>query len=267
MDLPKELHTIIVSYLDDFRDVDNYQSVYNTIEWNELIRLRYPEFHTLNLNKYNNKYIYYDLIMHKCKNWEIYIPVFTETAEYLFINGLMSPLKISLEQISKYDSIEIFKLNQKYVDSLFKYYIANDYHKLIEYILNNKLLNSKDLFNSLVSVQLKRVNWDIINLILKFINNIELDNDNFNMLFMRSSNELAIHLISILEELRNVELIYYLPKWINLCQDVDLKFFIKFWEKYSPFLSQVDIQEILSKLDKSKNLAVVNYLEILSEYQ
>ena len=66
--------------------------------------------------------------------------------------------------------------------------------------------------------------------------------------------------VSEIGALRNVELIYYLPKWINLCQNVDLKFFIKFWEKYSPVLGQVDIQEIYSKLDKSKNLDVVNYL-------
>src|SRR5665647_2359790 len=85
VELPGEIHTLIISYLDDFYDVDNYQSeMISRINWTELIRINFPLFYNVEkLLKYKSKFIYYDFLMNRFNNFVVRIPTFTETAEYL----------------------------------------------------------------------------------------------------------------------------------------------------------------------------------------
>jgi len=109
--IPNEIITIITSYLNKIEDIDNINIIFHDkINWLLLFRLKFQELYKPIINKYYIPNIYKDLIMHRCRVWEEYVPALTETAEYLFLNDILDVnVNLSPNDICKYDSAELFK--------------------------------------------------------------------------------------------------------------------------------------------------------------
>jgi len=138
--LPSEIHTIIVSYIDDFVDLDNYTIVNSKINYIELIQLNFQDKYCKEIKNYNARIIYIDLLtMSKYPN-------FKETAEYLYLDVYNK--NVTSEECTnllKYNSIklfevfEIFKLQydrKSHLDHehIIFFYLKNKCYEVIEYI-------------------------------------------------------------------------------------------------------------------------------------
>ncbi len=265
VELPGEIHTIIISYLDNFYDVDTYQSEITTkINWTELILLNFPLFYNIEeLLKYKSKFIYYDFIMTRYNHIVITAPTFTETAEYLLSIDALELEMLSVDQLSKYDSIEIYlHLDQTVQTEIIEYYIGNDNIKVVKYLIDQKVIINSELINFVLSNY--RVSRNMINL----INTKELnENDILDILGQSiGTNKVAEYLIKFLPDValshdfknRTVEVL--------TAYMINFDIFKLFWEKYSSQFDGSYIREIIRILERDNESIDIMYRDDNSLY-
>jgi hypothetical protein len=273
MNIPSEIHNIILSYLNDFTDVRAFEIILNTnnigVKWLYLVSVKYPNKYFTNIIQFNPKEIYYALL----RSIRDDINISYILLEYLLLNkSIINPL---FEEITLHDNIRIFENyvntlpNKVFLPQNIKHLIINNKINIINYYFNHGLIrNSQDNSNwisVLLGIEYTKINIEIITTLL---NSLEFRYYQIiQILYKLPTNDIFDIFYNRMDFFHYLDDASTLIPHKNLLSNISNFYrFKKLFDKFRPYYNDEVINRIKSNLHISMTPDFYEFTDFINSY-